>query len=244
MAFKFGGKIITDGLALYLDAANSRSYPSGSVSTWYDLTPNIKNATLTNAPTYTSSYNGGLVFSTASLQYFTIEPIVVTTESFAIDIWFKAGKNATVDGYAPLLSCTDFWSGASQQIPGWGIGYDASSTNLYWGTVVKTSPFGVLESNRVGGPTLTTGSIYNITLVRNRGTELQSLYVNGVLHSSASLSNTASISSSYSIGRSTWQSGTVSTNHTYYLIKMNVGTNFSQTEITQNYNTLKPRFGL
>ena len=41
MAFRYSPKIVTDGLVLYLDAANTKSYVSGS-TTWNDLskTPN------------------------------------------------------------------------------------------------------------------------------------------------------------------------------------------------------------
>jgi hypothetical protein len=36
MAFNYSPKIVTDGLVLYLDAANSKSYVSGS-TTWNDI---------------------------------------------------------------------------------------------------------------------------------------------------------------------------------------------------------------
>jgi len=43
---------VTNGLVLYLDAAKRESYP-GSGTTWYDLSGNGNNGTLTNGPTYT-----------------------------------------------------------------------------------------------------------------------------------------------------------------------------------------------
>ena len=46
-----GPKIVTDGLVLALDAANVKSYP-GSGNTWYDLSGNGYNGTLTNSPTF------------------------------------------------------------------------------------------------------------------------------------------------------------------------------------------------
>ena len=36
MAFNYSPKVVTDGLVLYLDAANTKSYP-GSGITWTDL---------------------------------------------------------------------------------------------------------------------------------------------------------------------------------------------------------------
>ena len=51
----FGGEtIIKNGLNLHLDAGNNTSYP-GSGTTWYDLTTNAYNGTLTNGPTYDSA---------------------------------------------------------------------------------------------------------------------------------------------------------------------------------------------
>jgi hypothetical protein len=42
-----GGNIVTDGLILYLDGANSKSYVSGS-TIWNDLSRIGNNGTLTN----------------------------------------------------------------------------------------------------------------------------------------------------------------------------------------------------
>jgi len=61
MAFYRGPKITTDGLVLYLDAANPKSYP-GTGTTWSDLSGNGNNGTLTNGPTFDSSNKGGVVF--------------------------------------------------------------------------------------------------------------------------------------------------------------------------------------
>lgn len=61
MALTHSPKITTDGLALYLDAANSRSYPrSGTV--WNDLSGSSIVGTLTNNPSYSSSNTGSIVF--------------------------------------------------------------------------------------------------------------------------------------------------------------------------------------
>ncbi len=53
MAFSRGPSIVTDGLVLALDAANDKSYP-GSGTTWNDLSGNGNNGTLTNGPTFNS----------------------------------------------------------------------------------------------------------------------------------------------------------------------------------------------
>jgi len=51
MGFSRGPKIVTDGLVLALDAANTKSYP-GSGTTWNDLSGNGNTGTLNNGPTF------------------------------------------------------------------------------------------------------------------------------------------------------------------------------------------------
>ncbi len=47
MAFHHSPRIVTDGLVLYLDAANSKSYP-GSGTNWYDLSGNKNDFVIDN----------------------------------------------------------------------------------------------------------------------------------------------------------------------------------------------------
>ena len=54
-------RMVTDGLVLCLDAANVKSYVSGS-TTWTDLSSTANNGTLTNGPTFSSIGNGSIVF--------------------------------------------------------------------------------------------------------------------------------------------------------------------------------------
>ena len=54
MALTHSPRIVTDGLVLALDARNTKSYP-GSGSTWTDLMGNGYNAVLYNSPTHNSS---------------------------------------------------------------------------------------------------------------------------------------------------------------------------------------------
>jgi hypothetical protein len=54
------GRIVTDGLILCLNAADTNSYP-GSGTTWYDVAK-TNNGTLTNGPTFNSGNGGSIVF--------------------------------------------------------------------------------------------------------------------------------------------------------------------------------------
>lgn len=67
MATLYNPKIVTDGLILYLDAANPRSYPrTGTV--WNDLSGNNRTTTLANTPTFDSTGGGNITFN-GSNQY-------------------------------------------------------------------------------------------------------------------------------------------------------------------------------
>ena len=60
MSFNYSPKVVTNGLVLCLDAANQKSYTSGS-TTWYDLAGS-NNGVLTNGPTYDTAMSGNIVF--------------------------------------------------------------------------------------------------------------------------------------------------------------------------------------
>ena len=61
MAFNYSPKIVTDGLVLCLDAGNPNSYPV-SGNTWKDLSRGRNNGTLVNGPTFSGANGGSLVF--------------------------------------------------------------------------------------------------------------------------------------------------------------------------------------
>jgi len=61
MSFNYSPKIVTNGLVLCLDAANTKSYVSGS-TTWNDISRGGNNGTLINGPTFNSANGGSIVF--------------------------------------------------------------------------------------------------------------------------------------------------------------------------------------
>jgi hypothetical protein len=241
-----GPETITEGMAFYYDAANSVSY-TGVNTKWQDISRNNKLNTLYNSPTYTSENQGGITFASASDQYFSITAVPLTTEPFAVDIWFKAGEAATGTGYNGILSCVDLYSTVGQGIPttGWGIGMTATTTNSQYGAVffVGGTTYIRLLAN---GPTLTTGQIYHFFMQRNTTTQKLELYVDGVFYNSTAttVSNSYPVNSTANIGTQTWQYGSLYNNNTYYAIKMYTNKVFTSSEVLQNYNTLKRRFGL
>jgi len=72
MSFHHSPKIVTNGLAFCLDAANRKSY-EGSGTVWRDLVSG-KNGTLTNGPTFNSANCGNIVFDGTN-DYVTCGPV-------------------------------------------------------------------------------------------------------------------------------------------------------------------------
>jgi len=64
MSLSHSPKVVTDGLVLYLDAANQRSYPK-SGTTWSDLAGD-ENFTLYNSPAFSNENRGIFTFGSAN----------------------------------------------------------------------------------------------------------------------------------------------------------------------------------
>ena len=78
------GNIVTNGLVLYLDAANYLSYTSGS-TTWRDLSSSNNSGTLTNGPTFSSANGGSIVFD--GVDDISIHPSSLYVDNFTLSAW-------------------------------------------------------------------------------------------------------------------------------------------------------------
>jgi len=116
--------VIDSSLILYLDAANTRSYP-GSGTAWYDLSGNNNHFTLYNGPTYS---NGSIVFDgtndyAASNNNLNLSSFTQIT----CEIWVKC-SNTTA---SMAIEHTANWNAT---LGGWGLATNAdgntSSTNM------------------------------------------------------------------------------------------------------------------
>jgi len=91
-----GPNIVEDGLVLYLDAANKKSYP-GTGTSWYDLSGNGNTGVLTNGPTFDSAKVGSMVFDgvddTISIPYNTI---MDPTEGITLEAWIYPKDLTTI----------------------------------------------------------------------------------------------------------------------------------------------------
>ena len=217
MAFKRGPKIITDGLVLYLDAANHRSYP-GSIDTEWDDLYKETTATLYNSPTYS---DGSIVFD--GIDDYGQLP---SNSKFAIggngtwSIWCKFTGSITTNHR--LFSVSNNVSSLE--------GYIDSSTGKFGahgGNTITTSEFPL-------------DSWINVTASYTSGTI--KIYFNGISQSLTGTTTGFNITNSATlyIGKYTLASGfrwrgNISTFSLY-----NRG--LTSDEVLQNYNTLKNRF--
>jgi hypothetical protein len=92
MAFHYSPKIVTDGLVLYLDAANPKSFSTAS-NTWVDISKNEYNGTLIGGPTFSSSNGGCIVFDGVDDAVgFSNVNILSYTGSGSIDFVYKVNS--------------------------------------------------------------------------------------------------------------------------------------------------------
>ena len=107
MATGYSPKIVTDGLVLYIDAANPKSYP-GSGTTWSDLAGS-NNGTLTNGPTFDSG-NGGSISFDGSNDY--IDNILIQSSSAmtweAVVYPESLSRNVFLNGFNPRISLRNY----------------------------------------------------------------------------------------------------------------------------------------
>lgn len=240
MSFSYGQKIITNGLVLYLDAANIRSYPRTG-STWYDLSINNYSCDLVNMGStgFTPSNAGCILFDGADDYVRT--PIINSnwaTVPFTITTFIK-WDNVNIDsGFCELRATSTSDWGLLFGLPRPGVFY------YYWSRAGTTVGRTLLNNNIVNDRFIH----FAITFNGVGGTDQSvlynntNLYINGVLQT-VSPEGSAGIPVTPEGGRLLIGSplrrfkGAVS-NFLYYNRPL------SQPEILQNYNSTKARFQL
>ena len=218
--------IVQSGLVMNLDASFKSSY-LGSGTTWYDISGSgNNNGTLTGSPIYSTEKNGVINFDGVN-DYFTNE-IAISDTMNTIDIWVKMKST---------INCPIIYYGSNE----------FQSNNWTWGIAVyPTGSHGFNEGPMNYPTSLYTESVdlnvwKNFTMVRNDNGSVK-LYKNGVLVGTKAGSGTTSVR--------------VSTDRLYIAKAGSSYGNFdmgsvkiynralSASEILQNFNALKSRFGL
>ena len=216
MATKYSPKIITNGLVLSLDAANNKSYP-GTGTTWRDLSGNNNTGTLTNGPTFSAGNMGTIVFDGTN-DYVNISSLITGNQSFSWGAWIypiATGTPVFFGNVSAGLAMLSYWDSANNKVRVGTYGDD----KLTSGTAILPSTWGY-------------------TFWTWNGTTLTS-YTNGIADGTAS-GFSFNISGLYTtIGNSVnsqYFNGRISQTLVYNRA-------LSATEISQNYNAVKSRFG-
>jgi hypothetical protein len=222
-----GPNTVTDGLVVAVDAANLKSYQSGS-TIWYDKSGNGFNGTLTNGPTFDSGSGGSIVFDGTN-DYIPLTGNIILGNTFTIMGWVKmsAAANAFYNVYGCVANGSDNW---------FGVYYNV--VDFYGTEIADVNNFHVY-----GTTILNLQQWYHIAATINISTV--NVYTNAILDTSVTKSFTIApwnSNGSNDIGRrgginQNFFNGSLSNIQTYNRA-------LTTAEILQNYNATKGRFGL
>ena len=234
MGLAHSPSIIADGLVFYLDAANTRCYGGSGTST-NSLIGGI-GATLYNGVGFTSSNNGSFVFDGTNDYMLSSSLGISANDPKSLFAWIKPILVSTLFAYTRLIN------------------YMPDATNRFilalssWNTPVNTYIIAGTPNNN-SAPLIKTSENYNLNEWKYVGWtyngSTQNFYVDGILQSSIT-----DTSGSYGF---TGISGLIigartDTGATFYNGNIDqvqlYNRALSATEILQNYNATRKRFGL
>jgi len=227
MAGTIAPNIVTDGLVLYLDAANTKSYVSGS-TIWNDMSGFSNNGTLVNGPTFDNTNGGSIVFDGVNDYGINNTPNLPT-----------GNITATICAWVYIVSG---YTGTWQGIVGWGTRTTGRSFLLD----MNAGRLALSTWGGVGGEDLI--STYNIPQstwkffagsIQNRNIKL---YADATQVLDSSITTTPNVTSTDLRLASIDYPGRLSNIRIANTQIYNRA--LTATEILQNYNATKTRFGL
>ena len=237
MSYNSGGRIVSDGLVLYLDAANSKSFVSGS-SVWRDLSGNNNSGSLTNGPTYTGDFKGNINFD-ATDDYVNTN-YVLSNSAASISVWFSASIQ-TSDASTILRPIIQQGKIDGSTLPeGVEINMiregdaNAGKIRVSWGNTFGAGYYHITAARY-------DDSQWYMATLSNNGT-IFSFYINGNLISTGSTYTSVSTSTNLQIGGSTTIAARKFKGKIAQVSIYNRA--LSAAEILNNYNVTKKRFGL
>jgi hypothetical protein len=218
---QYGPKIATNGLVLYLDTADKKSY-SGSGNNWFDLSGNSRVGVLTNGPTFNSSNGGNIVFD-GSNDCIVIDSnaSILSTTAYTKTAWFYATSFATNNNIISGGNSGQhaFWLQATNRL--------YSGHNGNWSTVASSS-------------TLSLNTWYYGAVTFNT-TNGWVLYLNGYQENTNASTTTFTGNGEILVGAY----GTGSNCFTGRVASVSIYNRIlSASEILQNFNATRGRFGI
>ena len=170
MATKYNPRIVTDGLSVYVDAANPRCY-SGSGNTWYNLVTGAIGGTMVGVGY--STFNGGY-FSFSGAQFMTFAstpPVGQSTLSSTVEIisyrtTFDFGVMFGGGGYAANLS---YWFGHRNASDNFMMAYFGNDSDTATPTVnAAWNQYVALYDNSIGRR----ATFFNGRILKNEATSV------------------------------------------------------------------------
>ena len=222
------GQIVTNGLQLFLDASRIDSYP-GTGTTWYDLSGNGNTGTLTNGPTF-SSVNGGSIVFDGTDDYVAITNLFLNTIT-----------NITLQGwvYISSTSLKGPFVKVGGGVNGYAIGVGGNDFDTSGNQIIGLYPGvrWILTGNNYG----TGWKFFTLTLST---TSVPTFYLNGALIGSYPGTNPLTPTSGAYVGRNVGDeltvrafAGNIATTQIY-------NRELTATEVLQNFNATRTRFGV
>jgi len=229
MATNYGSIIpgITTGLEFYIDAAKRESYP-GTGNSWFDLSKNRGTGTLTNGPTHTGFTKDASFSFDGSDDFVSIPNITMGNGNLAwtISAWTKTTTTVNSLGQGSIISNAN--SGPVYSMLGVNNG-----KIVYW--TYQNNAW----SQKLGVGTVNDGNWHMLTWV-NYTNSTMDMYVDGVIDANVANSTSGNNNPLDRVGGS-W-AGRYTGNISILYIHKNKS--FTASEVLQNYNATKGRFGL
>lgn len=226
MSLGHSPSIVTSGLQLYLDAANTKSY-SGSGTSWADISGNNYNGTTVNSPTYTSAAAGSyFTFSSASSQYASISGSITLSAATFIVWLYRSGSQGDFAG----VFFNRGTGGTS------GLNFYSTTNNLgyHWNDNANTY-------NWNSGLTLpdATWAMWALSLTSSSATAYL-FQASGVSSATNNVGHGSATMGSLNVGRDSmgrFFNGRIGAAMLY-------NTNLTQAQLTQNFNALRGRYSI
>ena len=228
--------IVTSGMVLNLDAGFTGSYPKGNQQ-WYDMSGSGNTGTLINGPTFNPLSGGSVVFDGVD-DYCVVNSNSNTSLSgnFSITQWYRASTNAGSSGpsggYRILFETNGYRNGT--------LGFAIYQFTSYF-RIFRIIGSTYTELITTSGNTVGLNTWKTFTLVRNSG--VFTFYIDTISSGTYTTDTNNYSDTSYHIGgdgpptSSYWFQGNIATTQIYNRA-------LTQSEVTQNYNALKDRYGL
>ena len=234
-----GVNIVNNGLILCLDSANTKSY-NGISNTWYDLSASLNNGTLVNGVTFSSVNGGVMVFD--GIDDYIQTPIQTISRPWTFSTWFNFtsltanGGFNTFFGQDTSLSIargTFYFQKAGVTTEGVEVNKVNFSIVKIDGSIVPTNGLNVLQIN----------TWYNYTAVLT--TTNISLYENGILQNTTTNSDSFITPNTNVVLNAGYYNNNVVD---YWPGKSSIFQMYnralSATEVLQNFNAQRTRFGI